>query len=196
MDNLYQTPTADLDLPTSQEGDAFFVTSPLKLAVLYVVTFGWYSLYWFYKHWKTLQPRLDEEITPWARALFYWFFTHALFNHIAEKQKSAGMQPWNYSGMATLIILADLLSRFFERMSDRIDIENGGSTTLLTGMVAGSVVFLLLPLWPMLAAQHRANALAGDATGSSNSHFSVANIFFTLIGITAWGFLGWAVFLS
>lgn len=196
MENLYQTPAADLELPTSQEADAFFVTSPLKLAVLYVVTFNWYSLYWFYKHWKTLQPRLDEEITPWARALFYWFFTHALFNHIAEKQKSAGLQPWHYSGMATLIIVADLLRRFFELMSEKIDIENGGSTTLLTGMVAGSVVFLLLPLWPMLAAQQRANALAGDAAGSSNSHFSLSNVFFIFIGLAAWGVVGWFLILS
>ncbi len=196
MENLYQTPAADLELPTSQEAAAFFVTSPLKLAILYVATFSWYSLYWFYKHWKTLQPRLEEEITPWARALFYWFFVHALFDQIAEKQKAAGQPRWHYSGLATLIIVADILRRVLDRVADKIDIESGDNTTLFFGVGAGILVFILLPLWPLLAAQHRANALAGDPAGSSNSHFSIANIFFTLIGITAWGFLGWTVFLS
>lgn len=191
MDNLYQPPAADLELPTTETASTFFVSSPLKLTVLYVATFGIYSFYWFYKHWKALQPQLDEAITPWARALFYWFFTHALFQTISDRQKAEGQPAWHYSGLAWLVIASDIISRLLDRLGNKVDIANGGSTTLFLGLWSGSILFALLPLASLLAAQRRANALAGDAGGSGNSHFSLYNMIFVLIGIVGWGSLAW-----
>jgi len=63
----------------------FFPVSESKLMTLYILSFGMYGFYWFYKNWKCLQPRMAENIFPSLRATFYIFYTHSLFQQIYQR---------------------------------------------------------------------------------------------------------------
>lgn len=196
MENLYQPPAASLELPDSEARDAFFVSSLLKATVLYVATFSWYMNYWFYKQWKAVQPSLDEKIMPWARGIFYWFFAHALFDKIAERQQAAGQRAWRYSGMATLIIFADIIRRIFDSFAKNFTVESALDLKVVMVLSGIGLIFLLLPMLSVLAAQSRINALCGDAAGSGNSTFSAVEIAVVIAGTAAWGAFGWVMFIA
>lgn len=42
----------------------FFTATPLKLAVISVVTAGIYELYWFYKNWVLIKERTGRGMMP------------------------------------------------------------------------------------------------------------------------------------
>lgn len=61
---------------------AYYPVSFGHLAVVSVLTFGLYQIYWFYKNWVFIRDRDQSNISPWARALlspFYcWTFAEDL----------------------------------------------------------------------------------------------------------------------
>jgi hypothetical protein len=66
-----------LMLPTT-----YFAVSPLKLIVMSTCTFGLYEIYWFYRHWCSIQLHEKANIMPFARAFFAPLFCYALFKRI------------------------------------------------------------------------------------------------------------------
>ena len=48
----------------------FFPVSEGKLITLYILSFGLYGIYWFYKNWKLQQKKIDKKIIPILRAVF------------------------------------------------------------------------------------------------------------------------------
>ncbi|HEX8617495.1 MAG TPA: DUF4339 domain-containing protein, partial [Thermoanaerobaculia bacterium] len=91
----------------------FFAVGVRKLVVMYVLTFGLYQLYWFYKQWWTIRARDGEDIWPLARAAFAWFFFHELVKDINEEARVTRIDGTLPVGRLTaLFIIAMLMSRF------------------------------------------------------------------------------------
>lgn len=62
----------------------FYCVSPVKLAVLSVVTFGLYELFWFYRNWQRVRERTGRAIRPFWRAFFAPLFCFALASTVAS----------------------------------------------------------------------------------------------------------------
>jgi hypothetical protein len=74
----------DLDLYPKEAAPPFVSVSPLKLAVLSVLTFNLYQVVWFYRNWKSRRAA-GEEIRPLPRAIFGVFFFPSLASRVREK---------------------------------------------------------------------------------------------------------------
>lgn len=57
----------------------FYPISPFKVAVFEVLSFGTYSVYWFYRNWSYVNKIDAKNIMPFWRAFFYslWFYPFA-----------------------------------------------------------------------------------------------------------------------
>jgi len=117
--NPYSPPTARVDGPVAGRSGGteapFFAVSVTKLAVLSLLTFGLYELYWFYKNWHCIKKRERSSILPAARALFGVFFCYACFARIRDYGERVGVAPRLSAGpLAAGWIVINLLSRLPE----------------------------------------------------------------------------------
>ena len=85
--NPYAAPKSTVDDPTpvADERPAFFAVSLSKLAIMSLVTFGIYEIYWFYQNWKSVQRLTGENLNAPIRALFYPLTSYSLFRRIREQ---------------------------------------------------------------------------------------------------------------
>jgi hypothetical protein len=74
-------------------------------------TFGLYELYWFYKNWQAIKLREKENISPFWRAFFGYFFCYALFSEIGEWQQEIGKGKMPAGWLACGWIIANLTWR-------------------------------------------------------------------------------------
>lgn len=177
MDNLYQTPSAEL-LVEEHPRDAFFVTSLNKLFTLYFVTLGLYSIYWVYKQWDTQRAAMrPKKISPAARSIFQIFFIHSLCRLIAGQLQAKGLGDWKYAAVAWAYIALIFVSNGLSRADGHL-----GATLELMLLLVGTI----LPAWPLSIIQAKANLVSGDSEGSSNSRFSVANYLCMVPGVLLW----------
>lgn len=177
MDNLYQTPSAEL-LVEEHPRTTFFVTSPKKLFVLFFMTLGFYAIYWAYKHWDRQRAAMrPKKISPAARSIFHIFFIHSLCRLIVAQLKAKGLGDWKYSAVAWLYIILVFASNGLSR------IESMNSVALEIILL---IACIILPAWPLSIIQEKANLASGDPSGQSNSRFSIANCLCMVPGGLLW----------
>ncbi|OLU23016.1 MFS transporter permease [Pseudomonas sp. PA15(2017)] len=186
MDNLYQPPSADLLQQANADG-SFFVTSTRKLYLVYLFTFGFYSIYWAYKHWDRQRAgMLPKKISPAARSIFHIFFIHSLCRLIQGQLQAKGLGAWKYSAVAwayiTLVFVSNGLSRGESLGNPLLEILVLVATTLVTA-------------WPLATIQQQANLASGDPAGKQNSRLSLANWLCMLPGVLLWLFVVIVMFL-
>ncbi len=183
QDNIYKTPSAELLDSDSQEGRrAFFSTSKPKLLVLFIATFGSYSVYWFYKHWEYRKRYFGEDVIPILRGVFYIFFIHSLFERIRSSALVNSIEVGFSLGlMATVYLLLDIASRILDKVSQRTD-EIG-----FLDFASMAIVFLLVI--PPYMAQGVANRINQDPDGLINCRFSFYNYLFIIPGAALWLFI-------
>ncbi|MGK9066162.1 MFS transporter permease [Stutzerimonas chloritidismutans] len=183
MENIYQAPSAELvDAPVSE---AFFVTSTRKMLVLHLSTFGLYTLFWFYCHWKAQRDATGENLWPWARAFFQIFFTHSLGRAIADRLTRDGHERWDYSAVATIYVVAAVAAHVLGRLT------NGSVALDLLTIAIG-----LLNVFPLIAMQRKANLACGDEHGQSNARFTLANLAWMLLGLVWWALAMFGFFMQ
>ena len=69
--------------PENKGRPLFCAISVRKLKVFYIITFGAYQFYWFYKHWVLLmQCSENTRISPIFRSLFSVFFVRGLLQRV------------------------------------------------------------------------------------------------------------------
>ena len=177
--NPYAAPSHDRLEVAPADTDRFYVVSALKFVVLYVVTFGLYSLYWDYKQWAMIKRATKGDEWPVARAIFNVFFQHSLNAEIDQRLRRQNIAfDWNPGARATAIVVVLLIGGATGRMSSR---EFGGLT----------VDLISIACIPLLAAlrvqvQRAANAACGDPLGRTNARFGAANIIWCLFGGLFW----------
>jgi len=171
--------------PGNESGQpAFFPVSESKLFWMYLLSFGLYAIYWFYKNWKLQQPRMQKRINAPLRSLFFIFFTHALFRRIqGSARDTAGGYRFVGSIHATLFVLLSLAVNVLSFLS--------GDT--LSAHDFYMLVLLFLSALPLQQAQAAINHIIGDPLGLHNSGYGLVNIVIMVCGGLAW--LVWGIAL-
>ncbi len=177
--DIYRAPEAELQTATEMTKQEFYVVSKTKFVVLFFVTVGIYSIYWFYCHWKQHKRASGESMLPVMRAIFSIFFTHSLFYTIQSRIEESGEDhKWHPSILATIYVLVSVV---------------GGTCDVVSGAfpelpILGLVNFSTLPLvgWVLYEAQKAANIACGDAEAKSNAEFTLANYIWILLGVFVW----------
>lgn len=179
-DNVYEPPKANLRLDGSQD-TSFYVVSKRKFWILYVSTFGFYQLYWFYQHWSHEKTKTGAPYWPVARAIFAVFFTHALFKRIAtadaQVNRDIARQPLSLTGYATVFVIISVVGYFLEDMFPH-----------LSSVMAWMVYIVMIPLeaWLLFKAQAVANRLSNDSRGTQNHDMTTMSYVGVLLGILFW----------
>ncbi|WP_051311804.1 hypothetical protein [Zooshikella ganghwensis] len=177
-ENLYKVPESVL-VENTNEVASFYVVSPRKFLILFIATFGLYTLYWFYEHWRQLKTRTKENIWPVPRAIFSIFFTHSLFRRIDKAAKVTGEAfSWSASGMATVYVLSEVVQNVCDRMSAK---GFGSPYTDILGVLP--IIFVG---WSLFRAQKIANIACQDFQGSSNNRITLVNILWIVLGSVFW----------
>ena len=157
-----------------KSGLDFYIVSPKKALILFIGTFGIYSVYWFFKHWSQYKKSANESMWPVMRAIFSIFFVHSLFGLFEMKySQKNGELPKSINYLATLYVVFSLLGQICTQL-----IENGYEN-LFTIVFS----FLALPVgaWVIYKAQSLVNYAGEDVHGTSNSKLTPVNYLWILI---------------
>ena len=182
-DNPYAPPTARIaeiaDSGIVATPAPFYVVAPTKAALLMFATFGFYTLYWFWRHWKIhkIDKRLD--LWPVPRAIFSIFFTHSLYNEFDYRIVRSGQRHrWSPGGWATLYVVAAIGGRILDRLPETV-ISLHASILLLIVVLSSSTLSIY-------HAQRAANIACGDPAAEANRRLTLANYVWLGIGALWW----------
>ncbi|GHB75527.1 hypothetical protein GCM10008107_26420 [Psychrosphaera saromensis] len=159
----------------------FYVVSPKKFLILFLGTFGMYTVYWFFKHWSQYKKSTNEDMWPIMRGIFSIFFTHSLFALFEMKYKNkTGENPKSINYLATIYVVFAIGCQICSMFSDN---GYGNPITLYLGL-------LILPIscWVLYKAQSLANYASEDVNGESNSKLTGLNYFWLALAVV-FGFL-------
>lgn len=94
-----------------QKEDLFLVGQN-KFAILYLLSFGFYGIWWMYKTWKFFKDNKGLDIIPALRAIFGVFFIYQLCEKILHFAKSyAYEKSYSSAGFFAIFIICNLASR-------------------------------------------------------------------------------------
>ncbi len=175
-DNVYAAPQAQLiDPQTSRPAsDPFYVVSTLKFNFLFYLTMGFYSIYWFYRHWKAWKRHTGRDLWPVPRSIFSIFFVHSLFALFEKTRNPIVARKGDF--WASLFVVAAI----FENIASRFAGDDLGWGDLVS-------LGCLIPIGISLSwGQKVANSACLDSDGSRNAHFSIANILWMVFGGLFW----------
>ena len=166
------------------DNTSFFPVSENKLFTLYLLSFGLYGIYWFYRNWKLQQPVMDKKIYPLWRAIFSIFFTHALFRRINRRAaRLEGNHRFKANTLATFYVVAILASH----MIDRVDVNLQMPANIVNaGIIAVSLVLFILSVFPLVKVQATVNRINHDLPGYLNCKYSLFNYLLIAAGAFLW----------
>lgn len=180
-----QAPNQQKDtMDDTTSGTTFFAVSENKLFTLYIMSFGLYGIYWFYRNWKLQQPVMDKKIYPLWRAIFSIFFTHALFRRINRRaSRVEGNHRFSANTLATFYVVAILASH----MVDRIYINTQIPANIVNaGIITLSLVLFILSVFPLVKVQASVNRINHDLLGYLNYRYSLFNYLLISAGALIW----------
>jgi hypothetical protein len=89
------------------------IISVNKFLILFVLSFGLYSIWWMYKVWRFFKEKDSLDILPVWRAFFSIFFTYSLFDTILKYSLSNGYtKSYQSSSLFAGYILSSIVSNF------------------------------------------------------------------------------------
>lgn len=182
LENQYEAPQSALDY-LDDEQPVFYVVSMLKFTVLYIATFGLYSLYWFYKHWSLYKAATNANIWPIPRAIFSIFFVNRLFKEIDDSLEDEQDEfQWNPEVLAAIYIVVSVISHIMDRAAE--------ADKWLPYSAFVSLLGLPILFYTLYKAQQAANLAEADPEGSINNNFTGLNVFWIVLGILLWLVIG------
>ena len=168
---------------THQKQPAYFPVSEGKLMTLYILSFGLYGIYWFYKNWKLQENLMDKKIYPVWRAIFSIFFTHALFKRINKSASPLDKQhQFNANALATFFVASIVISNILENLSSSDVLLDAPDFSL----VITSLILFLISTYPMLKVQATVNRINNDMLGYLNHKYSLWNYILIILGAFTW----------
>jgi hypothetical protein len=146
----------------------FFTVSPLKFAVMSLVTLGFYELYWLYKNWKIINDSRNLSLKPFWRAFFAYFYIYPLLDLIRKSGNEHGYpstlkagplaaawiiisltwklpDPLSFISMFAFIALLPVVQdivRLTKATNPEAEINSKFSVANWVGIVIGGVVFV------------------------------------------------------
>lgn len=172
----------------------FFPVSEGKLITLYILSFGIYGVYWFYKNWKLQQTVMDKKIYPVWRAVFSIFFTHSLFNRIDKQALHLEKKhQFNANVLATFFVIAIILSNILDRFAMETNIPGGLSNNTI---IIISLIIFFLSAYPLVKVQATVNRINNDMLGYLNHKYSLWNYVLIALGTILWLLIGLSLLLE
>jgi hypothetical protein len=178
--NPYAPPTAQIKQLTAANagGDSFYVVSPVKFWVLYIMTVNLYVIYWMYKHWANWKYVKKSDIWPVPRSIFQVFFVHSLVDEINKELRIKQIKyAWQGGLFATIVVIEMLISNAVGRFA-----------TEASPLWVQLFPFATMPLagYCLMQIQKTANTACDDPEGRSNANFTAANIIWCVVGGLFW----------
>jgi len=196
-DNIYRPPQADMEAPAPEAlgkpatSAPFFQTSPVKVAVLSIATFGLYRLVWFYRQWARRKEHGDD-VSPLARTLFIVFFVYGLFQSVNEEidlrerleiaQRAPSESP-SMPGKSIAPLQAGLLALLFIGLS--LVGYAVGRVQGATALGLGSTMLSCVPLAIVQKKINELNASLGYDPGEGTA-FTAGSIAALILGALCW----------
>lgn len=180
--NVYAPPAARIDasaaLPDVSDAPFYIVSSP-KMLILFFATAGWYTFYWFWRHWSCYKARTNHDIWPVPRAFFSIFTAHTLNELIASRiKKNKVRHVWSPGFWASLYVLA-AIEQPFAILLARYYLSP-------TSFLVVNVIGVALAGLALLQAQRAANRACGDTAGATNRRITPFNALWIVIGMALW----------
>lgn len=176
LDNPYAPPHANLSQPTALQ-PRFFVVAPRKLLLMVLLSQGFYTFYWLYKHWSLYRAATGAAVLPLVRAFFSVFFIYSLTMKI---KRALDLEELPYRWWPRCLALGWITCAFLPFIY----------TWLVSPFTALklSVGILIAQAALSVQIQHVANLLANDAQGATNRRFTWANGIWIVLGMGLWVF--------
>lgn len=182
--NVYAPPQAELTPAASAQLVSaalppFYVVSTTKVTLLSIATFGLYSLYWFWRHWRLHKLDRNLDIWPVPRAIFAIFFAHSLNQEIDQRLRRSGIRyTWSPGTWAMMYVFSTIAARVTSRFLE---------STLPPGLNLLVIALLLTGITlPLVNAQRAANLACDDPDATLNSRFTIANWAWLALGGLWW----------
>lgn len=154
----------------------FYVVSQKKFLILFLGTFGIYTVYWFFKHWSQYNKSANEDMWPVMRGVFSIFFTHSLFALFEMKYTNkTGEAPKSIYHLATLYVVFAIGCQISGNFSD-----NGYGNPITFYL---SLLILPVSCWIFYTAQSLANYAGEDIHGESNNKLTGVNYAWLSLGV-------------
>ncbi|MBT8101315.1 MAG: hypothetical protein KJO82_16280 [Gammaproteobacteria bacterium] len=177
-ESIFAPPEANVETRPANE-QAYYVVSPIKFYLLATLTLNIYFVYWFYRNWRLIKQREDNDTWPPMRGLFYIFFTHSLLTDVDETLKARGITyDWAPMGIATLFVVLTVTVNILDRMAGE---SIGGPIKDLVG-----TALLLVAPAILLRGQRAMNVACDDPAGETNARFTLANWAWMVPGGLIW----------
>lgn len=175
--NPYAPPIASLEV-TETAPAVFYVVSKRKFLLLFLMTQGWYLLYWFYRNWKLYRAATGTQVMPKVRAIFAIFFVYSLFTRIDRHIYASGrLYSWYPRGIALVFIVLNLLAVGQMWLID------------LQYQLALGIISTMLQMCCLFYVQNATNHAENDPEGLANSTLTFANAVWMLLGLCTWALL-------
>ena len=183
-----QVPETSTEEETTTE---FFPVSEGKLLTLYLLSFGFYGIFWFYKNWMLQKKFMDKNIYPMWRAIFSIFFTHALFNRINRRAQQVEKEhTFNANILATLFVATIIASNILDRSTLNSNLlENVSNSSL----IITSLVLFFISAYPLVKVQATVNRINNDMLGYLNHKYSMWNYVLIVLCVLSWLLLGFGL---
>jgi hypothetical protein len=187
MSDTLAAASPDIHTRVADEELMFYVVSARKLMVLYLVTFGAYGVYWFYKNWDRYNKnwpgaaKAGKGIWPVPRALLPLFFTHRLFARIKDHGSiDPRVKAWPSGWQATVLLVLSMVST-------KLNIAVGRSEEMSIANIFSLAI--LIPLaFQFLQVQEMINIGCNDRLGVTNDRLTGANYAWIAAGSLLWCF--------
>lgn len=156
--------------PTSincKDRSTFYYVSVKKLAIMSVVTFGIYALFWFYKNWSYVNEHGKNKVMPLARSIFSPITFYDLIKEIGKAGAAQGLPCKLPAALLAIVYLVVVL----------LDRSGMGDRLFSLGGLFGFLGFV-----PLLVVQRYVNTLNTESPTPINSRFTVVNWIFIVIG--------------
>jgi len=179
-----ETDEIPAEMPEGLTETEFFPVSEGKLLTLYILSFGMYGIYWFYKNWRLQAKTMDKKIYPVWRAIFSVFFTHSLFNRINTRaQQVEKNHTFHANALATLFVALVVASNLIDPVSYNTSLLVNLSDVSL---IITSLILFFLSAYPMVKVQATVNRINNDMLGYLNHKYTIWNYLLIVVGALFW----------
>ena len=151
-----------------------------KFTLLYFVTAGFYSLYWFYRCWAGLEKQNGRRYLKVGRAAFAVLFVHDLFAQLDTVDRQRGdTYTWQPARLAWVFVGA-AVAQFV--LTYWVEYLQWGCWARL-GVFVGA---LMAQFYALYQAQLIVNRIEQDPFGRRNQALNMQNHIWIIFGLYIW----------
>ncbi len=156
------------------------------VAVMFIVTFGLYSVVWFYRSWQELLLRYQLKGYALVNAIFFPFCLWSFYKYAFLYGETGGYKSkWESYNAASFFFIVNAIGRSIARYEKKLDEKLINEHIILLILSWGLFFVVLYPL------REGVNAMNAGVNKTYNynrmrTKFSPASIIFIVIGSTIW----------